>query len=1147
MGGIGKTTLAKALYNKLIVHFKRRSFLSNVREEAQKPKGLECLQEKLIANLTSGSSSIDDTKKGIIYIKQVTEKDPILLVLDDVDNSNQLDVLAGRKDWFHDGSRIIITSRDKDVLLNNVVDEIYDVEELKSSESLQLFSYHAFGREQPAESFKKVSEEIVSLTGGLPLVLEVFGSFLFYKRRMEEWNDALEKLKCVRFGHIQDKLEISFSSLDVQEKRVFLDIACFFVDMKMKREDAVDIFKGCGFDAELVITDLTAKSLVKVIDENVLWMHDQIREMGREIVKRESYEDAGKRSRLWDRDEILKVLKNEKGTRSIEGITINFLKKQVSSSENLYSIKSQNTTQLGFGIDYFKKKYKRLQDEETLCTKAFKPMINLRLLRINHANLDGNFELIPAELKWLQWKGCPLKTLPLNFQLQDLAVLDLSESKISQLWSQRWWDCCGKKMAKKLQVVNLYACRNLQEIPDLSGLCLEKLLLEHCSSLVRIHRSIGDMSNLTYLNLKECNNLVEFPSDVSGLKSLEKLFLSGCTQLKHLPDDMSGFKSLTELLLDRTAIVKLPDSIFRLKNLEILNLNDCSSLTILPISIGNLSSLKDLSLTGSALRELPDSIRALKNLEKLSLGRCHSLTLLPEAIGDLKSLTELYLDFSSINSLPDSIGSLSHLKFLWMSHCKNVSHLPDSVGRLSSLVSFHLQGTPISEVPNQIGSLVSLEMLDIGNCQLLEFLPNSIGNLSNLKKLVLNNLLINQLPDSLTSLERLETLQLNDCTRLQSLPSSIGKMKSLSYVYMAGTDVKELPSDIGTLSSLRMLKMRKKEFQEDNIVLPTTFSEDKVALPATFSGLSMLEELDAYAFGLSGKISDDFEKLSRLESLDLSYNDISSLPSSLKGLFMLRKLVLAHCKKLKCLPLLPCNLFRLNVANCAALEILPDLSDLGSLQELELTNCKKIVDIPGLEMLKSLRRLYTGGCNACLSAVKRRLSKVALRRIRYLCIPGRQIPSWFVEEVPNFSCPKNRELKGIIIGIVVSREQQEQNGLRNKVPAAIVNIQAKIIRQNEAILKTTLYLLGVPNSDEDQLYVCRYYDYNNLVFMLEEGDMLQVTMREDIYSQGITLKEHGIHLVFENDDDFEDCDEALFSDESQQSVSKRLANFFNSL
>lgn len=75
-----------------------------------------------------------------------------------------------------------------------------------------------------------------------------------------------------------------------------------------------------------------------------------------------------------------------------------------------------------------------------LHTRSFKPMINLRLLQISGIRLDGSFKLMPAELKYLQWKRCPLKTLPSEFCMQHLVVLDLSTSKIRKLWEQSWWN-----------------------------------------------------------------------------------------------------------------------------------------------------------------------------------------------------------------------------------------------------------------------------------------------------------------------------------------------------------------------------------------------------------------------------------------------------------------------------------------------------------------------------------------------------------------------------------------------------------------------------------------------------------------------------------------------------------------------------------
>nr|GMC75319.1 disease resistance protein TAO1-like [Ipomoea batatas] len=168
-----------------------------------------------------------------------------------------------------------------------------------------------------------------------------------------------------------------------------------------------------------------------------------------------------------------------------------------------------------------------------------------------------------------------------------------------------------------------------------------------------------------------------------------------------------------------------------------------------------------------------------------------------------------------------------------------------------------------------------------------------------------------------------------------------------------------------------------------------------------------------------------------------------------------------------------------------------------------------------------------------------------LRHMRYLCVPGSEIPEWLVQELPSFSPRKNCDLKGVIIAVVVSLDQEVQDSFRDKVPA-IVDIQAKIIRQGNAILTTTLYLMGVPDTNDDQLYLCRFHETNNLVFMLQEGDKLQVAMREPPRFSGLQLKKHGMCLVYEYEDDLDERDEELFG-ESHQSLSKKLANFFNAL
>ncbi|XP_019054005.1 PREDICTED: TMV resistance protein N-like [Nelumbo nucifera] len=1085
MGGIGKTTLARAVYNKMVTHFEHCSFISNVRETSKNPNGLVSLQNILLHDLfPKGEQVVEEVSGGILIIKGCIHMKRVLVVLDDVDDTSQIDALVGKRDWFYEGSRIIITTRDSQVLARHQVHEIYEVQKLNLIESLELFSHHAFGREKPAETLMHITEEIVTLTGQLPLALEVFGAFMFDKKGKDQWEDALEKLRQIRPGDLHDVLKISYDGLDKECKCIFLDIACFFASMRMSRESAIDIWKGCGFHAEAAIAILRGKSLIKIDNDNALWMHDQLRDTGKQIVRGECPEDPGMHSRLWDKDEIMEVLSSKKGTDRTQGITLDFTEENRKESDEFC-----NTTRHRISTTNFKKNFENL---------------------FNHGRVKDKKER------------------------KELAVLDLSESKIRQVWDQKWWQIqCN--MAKELKVMNLHSCHKLIATPDFSWyLNLEKLILENCSGLMKIHKSVGKLCMLLLLNLRCCSNLQEFPNDISGLGNLKILILSDCSKLKDLPEDLKPMKSLTELLVGGTAIRKLPDSVCHLTKLERLILDECVSMQQLPNSIGELNSLKDLSLNGLVIQEIPDSIGFLTNLETISLVRCKLLTAVPDSIVNLKSLSKIFLDHSSIRELPGSIGVLSNLKLLSASYCQFLSKLPVSVGGLTSVVELHLEATSITELPDQIGTLEMLEELDMRSCVLLSHLPDTIGNISSLTNLILNETLITELPESIGLLNNLKRLNLNKCKQLSKLPASIGKLNGLHEFLMEETGVAELPEEFGMLSNLRVLKMTKR------MHLKHQLNPKPFLLPISFSNLSSLQLLDASSCKLSNVIPDDFEKLSSLEILNLSRSAIYSLPSSLRGLSVLTDLLLTHCIEIKSLPPLPASLTKVDVSNCTALKSLPDLSNLRNLEELNLTNCEKLMDIPGLECLKSLRRLYMSGCNSCHSVVQR-FPKATLRRINYLSVPGNEIPDWLCQEVMIFSSRKNQKLEGVIIYVVLSLDQQVEDNFRNKVPA-IVDIQASILRDGpEPIFTKTLYLLGVPKTQIDQVYICRFFDYQPLVSLLRDGDRIQVAVRDPPRFHGLQLKKYGISLVFEDDDDADYDD-----DETQKSITGELSEFLRS-
>uniref|UniRef100_A0A7N2R0N0 TIR domain-containing protein n=1 Tax=Quercus lobata TaxID=97700 RepID=A0A7N2R0N0_QUELO len=647
LGGVGKTTIAKAIFNRIFCLFDGRSFLENIREKSVTNEGIIQLQETLLFDILGNKNlKVGNISRGINMINESLCGKRVLIVLDGVDELDQIEKLLGRCDWFASGSRIIITTRDKHLLatLNGL--STYEVKGLNEHEAFELFNQYAFKRNEPKEDYLELANQVIRNAKGLPLALTIMGADL-YGRKKPEWKNTLIKYENFPNKDIQKILKISYEGLDETEKDIFLDIACFFNGHYM--DYVVDILETCDLYPVCGIPKLIDKCLVTIDQYNKLSMHDLLQQMGREVVRQESPRMPKERSRLWFYKDGLDLLIENKGSNKIQGIML------CSPKPIKVQLKEQ-----------------------------FLKMKNLRLLIIRNLHSSGHLEYLPNELRFLDWPGYPFSSLPTNFFPKKLVALNMSGSRLEKkiqtvevhdsvgyLQKLEVWELsnCTKLrilpsclMMKSLASLTLTGCSSLKKFPDISQemKCLGMLAL-HSTGICEFPSSFGNLIGLKSLLLG--NHLVHLPSSIYKLQHIERLSLYGdvifpkdvendiqppCNSYEDFPKYV--FPSLNYLSLNFFKIRSEIDFIltsFCPSSLESLYITD-SNVVTLPKFFGKFERLQMLFIERcNELREIP---RLPQSIIKVFTSNCHSL--------NSQSSSKLFLQFGEILGLPPNISCL---------------------------------------------------------------------------------------------------------------------------------------------------------------------------------------------------------------------------------------------------------------------------------------------------------------------------------------------------------------------------------------------------------------------------------------------------------------------------------------------------------
>ncbi|KAK8689242.1 hypothetical protein V6N13_087964 [Hibiscus sabdariffa] len=553
MAGIGKTTLAEAIFNHVSDGFESVCFLPNVRESEEHGRFFELRQKFLSTILEDG------------FLKDRLSRKMVLVVCYDVSNSSQLEFLFRGIDQFGPGSRVIVATRDRQVLIQNDIDLIYEVKELDRNESVQLFCQCAFKRNHPKGYQIELSKQVLSFSNGNPLAIKVFGSSLYGKNQSNQ-EISVKKLKQIPNPGIHKLLRSSFYGLDREEQDMFLEIACFY---EAEDRDFVTRILNSGID------NLIYKSLISVLGNRII-MHDLLQQMGRDIVYNESPLEPERRSRLWIPDDICNVLRENTGTKTLKGMLLDISRISELELKPDALVKMPNLKFLKF---YVSDRYNCFQKKSKIL-------------------LPGGLSSLTDELRYLCWMGYPLKTLPTRFDPRNLVELDMRDSHVEQLWE-------GKQDLVNLKKINLMCSKNLVGIPDLSSAKkLEEVVLSNCTSLLNLPSLLND-----------CPNITTFPEISANIKELHL----GGTAIEEVPSSIECLSNLCVLDLKLCRKLKsVSASIHNLKSLKFFILKGCSGLENFPEILETMEHLTTLDLSGTALKELPFSMENLIGLSQLT-------------------------------------------------------------------------------------------------------------------------------------------------------------------------------------------------------------------------------------------------------------------------------------------------------------------------------------------------------------------------------------------------------------------------------------------------------------------------------------------------------------------------------------------------
>ncbi|XP_048420320.1 putative disease resistance protein RGA4 isoform X1 [Pyrus x bretschneideri] len=1020
MGGLGKTTLAKSVYNEDSIHkfFEKKIWIC-VSDAFDVNFILHQMSEQL--NRAKAPSK-DNQHTLLLSLDEELKDKKYLLVLDDVWNKNSklwesfmecLAKLSSTK-----GSKIIVTTREDEVAsISEKLLPRHELGKLSVDECWSIMKNRAFTNNIDPK-FDTIGREIAENCGGVPLVAKVLGGILQTKRSIEEWsslknNKIWNNLLKEEDSSIMPVLRLSFDNLESSSlKQCFAYCSIFEKDLEIQRDNLIQLWMAQG--------------LLRASHDESKDMEDTGNEYFDILLQSSLFQDA----MMGDNGIVTKCKMHD---------LVHDLAELVSKSESLMGdlCGRDNTLEI---------RHVAWVSTSTLENISARSAWKLRSLFSNNSEVPANILPRFKALRVLNLWNANIEELPVSVgRLKHLRYLDISKTrfkalpkslgKLYNLQTLRAVNCALEEFPKELQnLINLRHIYFDEDIKFPQGIgrltCLRTLPYFPVGN--EIGRRIEELAGLKQLKgeLIVCNL-----KHVKNGEEAKKAKLEDKTKVRHVSfnwtedrsttnnnveeDVLEGLRphlELESLSIENFMGDKFPTWMMSglLNNLKKIKLSECNKCKVVP-PLGHLPNLTELIIGGMAnLKCVGAEFYGYDLIHNVATTSEEIITLFPALkvlyifeCGDLNEWKQAptmsrkkvvvfpCLEKLTVKNCCKLRNAPSHFPFLQkleMSSCDSRTPIEEMSNGLTTLTSLEISG--IKELtclpPGILKKNNNLHSLVIKNCDDLTCItPDVVGSCGSLKGLVISNCKnLRHLAYGLDTLPLLEELTIKGCPSLEliQIEQGMAYLQKLEIEYCGR--LSHLPSGLKKCTSLQKLRI----WECNGLSSPLSLWASLVEV-----SIENCNNLTSIEIKGSGSLTDSLQKLTIIGCRDLSSIQCPSLQeleiyncpklssfgvkssraekeeecislqstSDLRTMTSLRLLRIVNCERLGSWVSslqFPLSLETLSIGDMPNLHILPSLDHLHSLRTLVILNWRNLKYLPtGLQWPNGLETLTIGG------------------------------------------------------------------------------------------------------------------------------------------------------------------------------------------